>query len=174
MKKIDEEFLPYLLNTYQYCPIVKGLLYKRKVCPHVTHNVGDRAGHKHINGYWYVKVKGKLYKEHRLIFMMTYGRLPNGEIDHIDRNLDNNDISNLREVSRSENCRNRASWGRTSQYRGVSLHKKTGRYQASIRHENKGHYIGLFDTEEEAAQAFDVVALQLRGNTAILNFPKEI
>ena len=58
--------------------------------------------------YWTVSIDGRTYLKHRLIaatFLPNPLNLP--EVDHIDGDKTNNDISNLRWVSRSENCRNR-------------------------------------------------------------------
>lgn len=164
----DEEFISYLKETYRYDEKLKGLVFIRFVRP--KYYPGMRAGSKHPNGYWYIKVKGKPYKEHRLVFALFSDRMPKGEVDHIDRDLDNNSFENLREATRSENCANRRSWGPTSKYRGVSLHAKTGKFQATVRHLKKNHYLGLYETEEEAAKAVDVKAKELRGDAAQLNF----
>ncbi len=43
----------------------------------------------------------------------------------------------------------------TSGYRGVDLHKKTGRYRARISVSNTVHSLGYYDTAIEAAKAYD-------------------
>lgn len=58
------------------------------------------------DGYVIIKIKGKQYKAHRLVFAYFNGRFPNGEIDHINRVRDDNRIENLRECSRIENIHN--------------------------------------------------------------------
>lgn len=60
----------------------------------------------------------------------------------------------------------------SSKYNGVSYHKKTGKYQASIGIRGKYTYIGLYSTQEEAALAYDEKALEFHKNKAKLNFPK--
>nr|GME13515.1 AP2-like ethylene-responsive transcription factor AIL1 [Ipomoea batatas] len=70
---------------------------------------------------------------------------------------------------------------RTSQYRGVTRHRWTGRYEAhlwdnSCRKEGqtrKGIMIipGGYDTEEKAAKAYDLAALKYWGPTTHINFP---
>lgn len=55
----------------------------------------------------------------------------------------------------------------TSKYYGVSLCRN--KWMAKIRKGNKQEYIGIFETEEEAAQAFNRVAKWIYKDTAILN-----
>lgn len=58
------------------------------------------------DGYLIIKIKGKQYKAHRLVFAYFNGRFPHGEIDHINRNRADNRIENLRECTRQQNVEN--------------------------------------------------------------------
>ncbi|XP_062188744.1 AP2-like ethylene-responsive transcription factor CRL5 [Phragmites australis] len=72
---------------------------------------------------------------------------------------------------------------RTSQYRGVTRHRWTGRYEAhlwdnSCKKEGqtrKGRqvYLGGYDMEEKAARAYDLAALKYWGPSTHINFPLE-
>lgn len=53
-----------------------------------------------------IKIKGKQYKAHRLVFAYFNGKFPNGEIDHINRIRTDNRIENLRECNREDNVLN--------------------------------------------------------------------
>jgi len=81
------------------------------------------------------------------------------QVDHRDHDGLNNRQSNLRLCSQEENKRNSGPYkGGTSRYKGVAWHKSAGKWQAYIRKDGKLSHLGLFLTEEAAAQAYDKAA----------------
>ena len=64
---------------------------------------GTIASYKNTKGYVGICIDRKHMKAHRVAWLMTYGELPNGDIDHIDGNPSNNKLDNLRDVSHSAN-----------------------------------------------------------------------
>ena len=122
------------------------------------------------NGYLLRKVNGSQYRVHRLIASAFHGRIKKAyQVDHIDGNRLDNRIENLRIVNRSQNLRGARKTHGRCKYRGVDRHR--GRWRARVL---RG-YVGSFDTELEAAEAFDDAAFHehdfpLEG----LNFPRRI
>ena len=72
--------------------------------------------------------------------------------------------------SRSPGARRRGPRSE-SEYRGVTLYKRTGRFESHIWHDGRQRHIGSFRTARDAASAHDRVAIKLRGWGAELNFP---
>lgn len=90
-------------------------------------------------------------------------------VDHENRNGLDNRKSNLRICSRSENLMNskKPSGLLTSKYKGVNRVGK--KWRAEIRKNRKGYYLGTFETEIEAAKAYNKKAKELFGEFAKLN-----
>jgi hypothetical protein len=96
---------------------------------------------------------------------------PAEEIDHCDRDGLNNRRENLRKVTHAQNGMNSLSRKGSSRFKGVA--RTSGRWRASIRSSYKTIHLGGFDTEDEAARAYDEVARRLHGEFARVNFPRE-
>lgn len=58
------------------------------------------------DGYLIMKIKGKQYKAHRIVYALCNGVMPGMEIDHINRIRKDNRIENLRQVTRQQNVMN--------------------------------------------------------------------
>jgi hypothetical protein len=131
------------------------------------------VGYKTTCGYlkidWIINGKKKGFLVHRIIYFLETGKQPE-QIDHIDRNRTNNHISNLRETTHQQNIFNSSPIsGANSQYKGV--YKKGKKWGASIARAVEKYRIGCFDSEEDAAMAYDIWAEKLFGEYCFLNFP---
>lgn len=105
---------------------------------------------------------------HRLVLCARAGDI----IDHEDRNGLHNWRTNLRFTNDQGNGANRSAMAGTSRFKGVALHRQTGKYEACIRIARKKKHLGLHVTEESAARAYDEAALEAFGSMALLNFPE--
>lgn len=93
--------------------------------------------------------------------------------DHKDGYGLNNQWSNLREATGSQNQCNTGPRGGSSRFKGVSWDRATGNWRANIQIDGKGRNLGRFADEEVAARAYDSAAVRFHGEFAHLNFPLE-
>ena len=115
--------------------------------------VGDVAGKKRKDGYIAVGFYGKTYLLHRLIFMYHHGHMPR-LVDHIDQDVRNNRIENLRAASKRINAINsKLDVRNKSGVRGVSWDKQSCKWSARHKHSGKYKFLGYWDTVKEAGDA---------------------
>jgi hypothetical protein len=119
------------------------------VKPSSRTHIGQRAGCLGLKGYRYIKLDGKSYQEHRLLWLYVYGEWPKGDLDFVDRDPTNIRIENLREATKSQNGGN-AVGRREGKLKGAFWHKRSERWCSMLN--NK--WLGFFDTEEEAHAAY--------------------
>lgn len=117
---------------------------------------GNIAGTKHYHGYLTININKKQYFSHRLAWVYFYGSWPDGFIDHINGIKTDNRIVNLRTVSYTGNNQNlrRSKKTNKSGLLGVSWHKKTKKWQASIRINGVCTSLGYFDDPNEAHEMY--------------------
>lgn len=120
---------------------------------------GAAAGTTRPNGYVSISLRGKRYYAHRLAWLYMTGLHPKQQIDHIDRDRNNNRFANLREASVRQNHGNASlSNANTSGRKGVSWHKRLKKWRAQIRINGVSRHLGYFEDTGSAAKAYAAAA----------------
>jgi hypothetical protein len=91
---------------------------------------------------------------------------PSDDVDHVNHNGLDNRRENLRIATSGQNAFNRSPNRGRQLPKGVSLHRKSGKYEAYIRYRRQKFHLGLHKTPELAAAAYDRAAHQLFGSFA--------
>ena len=113
----------------------------------------EKTNHLDSKGYRVTWFNGKVEREHRLIFAMHEGYLPE-IVDHIDRDKSNNKIENLRAATKSQNNVNsRIKSNNKSGVKGVYFCKSTNMWRARISFNGKTNEIGRFNDLQRAKEA---------------------
>ena len=126
------------------------------------------AGHRRASGYVSITIDGIEVKAHQLAWFITHGEWPKTMIDHINGNTSDNRIANLRDATHKINAQNRRKAAASSRSRllGVTWHKQRNKWMADIYHDGRKKYLGLFETQEEAHNAYlEAKRLLHPGNT---------
>jgi len=114
--------------------------------------IGDVAGCLGDHGYILIRLRGVLYRAHRLAWFYVYGEWPTEEVDHINGKPSDNRLCNLREATRKQNMENRGlNANNSTGFRGVTFTKRLNKFKATLRNHWKTHNLGHFETAEEAA-----------------------
>lgn len=153
-----------LLAKLDYEPVSGALVWRVDIastCP-----AGTRAGMVTKKGYLRLKFDGTAYLAHRVIWKMMTGEEPFAQIDHIDLDKTNNTWANLRAASNSQNAMNRPAIGLHGLPKGVSFHRRIGKYQVRIKRDGVRSHLGYFDTIDAAAAAYRAAATEKFGSFA--------
>jgi hypothetical protein len=121
----------------------------------------------------YLGWKNGRSKYHEVYLHRYIMKPPKGfQVDHINRDTLDNRRENLRICSPSQNsCNTRKRHGK---YKGVHFSTRTNKWVAQITKNRKCHHIGSFESEEDAARAYNRKATELNGCFAYLNQVKEV
>jgi hypothetical protein len=132
--------------------------------PRKNSHLGQVAGWITANGYRYIRLGELSIGAHRLAWLWFYGYLPK-LLDHKDENRSNNSISNLRLADKSLNGANRGKQkNNTSGFKGVKKHRQKWVAQITVKGENR--YLGIFQSPQEAAYAYEKAAREFYGEFA--------
>lgn len=131
-----------------------------------NHVAGERAGHNQ-NGYVVIFLDGRSYPAHRLAWLWMMGMFPPGQLDHANRQRDDNRWCNLRGATPVLNAANRTkSHMNTSGFKGVSFDKRTAKWRARLRFGGCNRSLGYFISKAEACEVYRRVSHEIFGEYA--------
>jgi hypothetical protein len=120
-----------------------------------------------INNYDEIKRTCQSIRMHRLVMNVTDPKI---QVDHINNNPLDNRKCNLRLCNAAQNARNtKFRSTNTTGYKGVFLQKRSGRYTSSIGVNKERYYLGIYNTPEQAALAYNEASRKYHGEYGYIN-----
>ncbi len=104
-------------------------------------------------GYHTIGIDRGRYLSHRLAWLYVYGEWPH-EVDHINGNRADNRISNLRDVTRTQNAQNQRKPRQTNVSGYIGITPVGVKWRSRIKTAKKITHLGMFDTPEAAHNAY--------------------
>jgi len=116
---------------------------------------GAIVGTPTAEGRLICRVDYKIYYVHRLIYKMSYGFDPPNLVDHRNRKVNVNCVTNLRDANTVQNGRNRnVNKNTKSGLKGAHWSTGEQKWRSSIKVNGKSYHLGWFNTKEEAHAAY--------------------
>jgi hypothetical protein len=114
-----------------------------------------------------VRIHKRVYSVPKVIWAITYGVWPDGDVDHINGVTTDNRLKNLRQASRTENLGNsRMHRNNKCGRKGVHWCTQRKKWKACVIKNRKKYHAGFHNDVESAAAAYLAKARQLYGDFA--------
>ena len=145
--------LKTITTIYHYDPVSGIFRHKRGYLK------GKLAGYVEKSGRLRLSIKNKNYLANRVAYFLTHGWCPD-VVDHKDRDVTNNAITNLRAASYTQNNWNSAGHSdkKSNLPKGIRLTKNRQRFRAIIQINGLRFSVGTYASLEEAISARNLVA----------------
>lgn len=118
-------------EQYDYKPLTGELVAKRYAAGSADRR---RTGSRKVNRYLSVWLDNQPYCAHRMVWKWVHGTEPGDTLDHLNRDGHDNRIWNLREVTQTENLKNRvATWKHKPASKGYSWCEDRRRWMVYLR-----------------------------------------
>jgi hypothetical protein len=168
-------FYRLLRYSYTFRKIYLGLGQFTIVEPRDYYSIRHFKWFVHGNGSNLYAARSTLTKDlrSRIIYLHRQIMAPPAGlvVDHLNCDSLDNRRANLRVVTQAVNMRNRRKRKNTSsRYIGIWFDKKRNKWTAQIRYNGQKLWLGRFDSEIEAAKAYDEAARKYYGEFVRLNF----
>lgn len=147
------------------------LYYKNDVCDKKGRKTkvtkGSKAGGIHPLGYVKMRVDGKMYMAHRIIYKMFNKDFEGNTLDHINNDRSDNRIENLRLATREENNRNTVlRKDNKSGVKGVYWNPREQYWIAAISYNKKRKVLGHFNDLSLAKEFIELAREMVHGKFA--------
>ena len=141
-----------LKELLHYDPKTGVFTYRVKTSYRVE--IGNVAGCDNGKGYLQIRLDAVLYKAHRLAWLYMTGAFPALGVDHENGIHGDNKWDNIREATKKRNGENQRKAHKNSTTGLLGVTNRGNKFRATLHTEGVRHYLGDFNTPEEAHAAY--------------------